>query len=195
MARRELVIALLLALSASWRCVVAYPPLWLAEDEAVESCVAHPAKPEGPHGAPVKDKCVAALLLTNVLLKPNAWFLTAAVTAAASTSTRSCPVCCLRGCIRAPVACLQGDDVCGDGSWLGRARQGRLPWWQVQGGADMSADSDTACCPSCSMPACTSGLTDTLAQVALDFGSGEKSSRRVLLTSSVGNFTRATPGW
>lgn len=38
---------------------------------------------------------------------------------------------------RHPPACfvLQDHHVCGDGGWLGRARQDRLPWRQIHGGA------------------------------------------------------------
>ncbi|WIA41135.1 hypothetical protein OEZ86_004759 [Tetradesmus obliquus] len=42
---------LLLIASAS-----AYPTFWVAEDEVANDCLAHPAKKEARHGAPVADK-------------------------------------------------------------------------------------------------------------------------------------------
>jgi hypothetical protein len=42
---------LLLIASAS-----AYPTFWVAEDDAVNDCLAHPAKKEAKHPAPVADK-------------------------------------------------------------------------------------------------------------------------------------------
>lgn len=53
MARSTLALVLLCGLVAA---VAAYPPLWVAEEEAVDDCTAHPTKAEGAHKAPVADK-------------------------------------------------------------------------------------------------------------------------------------------
>lgn len=44
------------ALASLLICAFSYPTFWIAEDEAVADCLAHPIKAEGKHPAPKADK-------------------------------------------------------------------------------------------------------------------------------------------